>query len=63
VNATGYERAIHMDDEGEDSQNVASDIDSQVCSAYLNNIKKNIYIIFVIYIVSTDVITEIVHPP
>jgi hypothetical protein len=58
VNATGYERAIHMDDEGEDSQNVASDIDSQVCSAYLNNIKKKY-----IYIVSTDVITEIVHPP
>ena len=32
TNEIGYERAIHMDDEVEDPQDVQSDIDSQVCT-------------------------------
>lgn len=34
-NVNGFERAMEMDDEGEDSQNVASDIDSQVFIAQI----------------------------
>lgn len=33
TNEIGYERAIHMDDEIDDPQDVQSDIDSQVCGA------------------------------
>lgn len=57
-NAVGYERAIHMDDDGDDSPNVQSDIDSQVSSILL--LFWNIFT-FINNTLFKDVITKIIH--
>lgn len=54
TNEIGYERAIHMDDEVEDPQDVQSDIDSQVCTRKFN---QNHFI----NIVNLDVAAEILY--